>query len=247
MIQYIKNTTDLLPLFSYQISQYMIKSLLFRKQGKVDKTENSAMITWGPSLLLGGVFSDEIGMILKEQLQNQKNTRFIYAPDGEWKSYVENITFGKLENKQIHLYKHNNLVESNCLTENLFIFEITKDWLQSDQSNLIKNEIYSYLSVDDFLQNGYGLTLVIDGKVCGYCLSEYSIDNECAINIWVDEHYRRLGYAKMMTQIFLHHGKSKGRQIYWGCTSDNIPSNKLAQATGFTLSSRLKYYEWQPI
>jgi len=221
--------------------------LLFRKQGKVDIAANGAMITWGPSLLLGGEFSDEIGEMMKAKLLSQKNTCNIYAPEGKWKSYIENIPFGKTQEKQVNLYHHNNLNETSCRIKHPSIVEITKDWLQSDLSNLIKNEIYSYLSVDDFLQNGYGLALVIDNKICGYCLSEYSIDDECAISIWINEKYRGLGYAKMMTQIFLQHGKNKKWQIYWSCMSDNIPSNKLAQTVGFTLSLYIKYHEWQSI
>lgn len=57
-------------------------------------------------------------------------------------------------------------------------------------TQLITNELYSYINVEDFFQNGFGLALVIDNTVYGYCLSEYSIDNECGINIWVDEKYR---------------------------------------------------------
>jgi len=244
-MQYNKDASDILALFSYQISQYMIKSLLFRKQAKIDIAENSAMITWGPSLIIGGEFSDAIGEVLKAKLRNQKNPCYIYSPEGEWKSYVKNMFVGYLEEKQINLYQYNGLIESEYKNENPYIVQTTKEWFQGNSSNLIKTEIYSYLSVEDFLENGFGLALIIDGKVCGYCLSEYSIDNECAISIWVDEKYRGLGYAKMMTKLFLQHSRHKNWNVFWGCGSDNTASNKLAQATGFALTSCLKYFEWK--
>ena len=245
MIQYKKDALDILPLFSYQISQYMIKSLLFRKQGKIVRAENSAMITWGPSIIIGGEFSNVIGKVLRAKLRNQEGPCYIYSPEVEWKYYIEDTFAGNLEEKQTNLYQHNGLIDASYQTESPYIIQTTKEWFRSDLSDSIKNEIYSYISIDDFLQNGFGLALVIDNKVCGHCLSEYSIDNECAISIWIDEKYRRHGYAKMMTQLFLHHNKHKNWKVFWGCGSDNAPSNKLAQATGFILSSGLKYYEWK--
>jgi len=245
MIQYKKDATDVLSLFSYQISQYMIKSLLYRKKAKIERTENSALITWGPSLIIGGEFSGEMCKILEAKLQNQLNPCWIYMPDGEWKSYIESTFSGNIKEKQVNLYRHNRLADASYKTENPLIVRATREWFQSDLSTLIKNEIYSYVSVDDFLQNGFGLVLVIDDTVCGYCLSEYSIDNECAISIWVDEKHRKQGYAKMMTRLFLHYNKDKNWNVYWGCESDNMPSNKLAQITGFELISSLKYYEWK--
>ena len=244
MIQYAKDSTDILPLFSYQISQYMIKSLLFRKKGKLDRADNSAMITWGPSLIIGGEFSDTISEALKSKLQNNRGPYWIYSPEGEWKSFVEATFAGHLEEKQVNLYKYDESNVTNYQPENSYIVQVTGEWLQSGLSSTIKNEIYSYTSIDDFLQNGFGLALVINNKLCGYCLSEYGIDNECAISIWVDEEYRRLGYAKKMTQLFMHHGMNKNWSVFWGCEADNIPSNKLAKLTGFTFSSSLKYYEW---
>ncbi|MCL1842644.1 MAG: GNAT family N-acetyltransferase [Defluviitaleaceae bacterium] len=245
MIQYKKDVTDVLPFFSYQISQYMIKSLLYRKNAKIERTENSALITWGPSLIIGGEFSGEMCKMLRTKLQNQVSPCWIYSPDGEWKLYIESTFSSNLKEKQVNLYQHNGLIDASYQTENSHIIQTTREWFQSDLSTLIKNEIYSYVSVDDFLQNGFGLILVINDKVCGYCLSEYSIDNECAISIWIDEKHREQGYAKMMTRLFLHHNKDKNWNVFWGCESDNMPSNKLAQTTGFEIVSSLKYYEWK--
>ena len=245
MIQYKKDVTDVLPFFLYQISQYMIKSLLYRKKAKIERTENGALIIWGSSLIIGGEFSGEMRKMLETKLQNQVNPCCIYSPDGKWKSYIESTFSNNIVEKQDNLYRHNGLVDTSYKIENPHIIHATGEWFQSDLSNLIKNEIYSYVSVDDFLQNGFGLVLVIDDKVCGYCLSEYSIDNECAISIWIDEKHRGQGYAKMMTQLFLYHNKDKNWNVFWGCESDNTPSNKLAQTTGFELISAVKYYEWK--
>ena len=118
MVQYEKHDGDILSLFSYHKSQYFIKSLLFRKQCKIDMVDGSAIITWGPSLIIGGEFSDVAGEMLKAELENSKSPRYIYAPEGKWERYIENTFFGNLTKKQINSYRHNNSVEINCHTDN---------------------------------------------------------------------------------------------------------------------------------
>ena len=243
MIKYLRSTNDILPLFSYLGSQYMIKSLLFRKKGQIDVVENCAMITWGPSLIIGGEFTEMMCETLKIILQNSSGNHYIYCPSGKWESFIRDTK--SISEKQINLYHHSEKCTINNQTEH--IFQITESWLQLGLHNaqLVKDEMYSYNTTEDFIKNGFGLALVIDGLVCGYCLSEYSIDNECAINIWVDEKFRKLGYAKAMTALFLQHGKSKNWNVFWACDSDNLPSNRVAKSSGFSIHSKQNYFEWK--
>jgi RimJ/RimL family protein N-acetyltransferase len=247
MVQYPKDDAKILSLFSYINSQYMIKSLLFRKQPIVETFDNNAMITWGPSLIIGGAFSNKLFKLLITKIKNSKFSVYIYLPKSEWESAVEKEFGNTLITKHINLYQHQNPDIVHFREVLPGIVPITADWLKHSIKNaqLVKDELYSYISDDDFLQNGFGLALVIDDVVCGYCLSEYSIDNECAINIWVDENYRGIGYAKMMTELFLQHSKNKNWNVFWGCTSDNLPSNKVAQSTGFIIHSTQKYFKYK--
>lgn len=249
MIQYENSARDFLPLYSYLNSQNLVKSLLFRKQGKLIVAEDSAIIIWGPCFMIGGEFSESIGENLKTSLQNSETTCYIYSPEGEWKSYIDHTFSGNVMTKYVNLYQANTINEMDCQTNLQYIVPITDTWLERGlpNSQLIKDELYSYLTMDDFFQNGFGLALVINDAVCGYCLSEYSIDNECGIHIWVDEKYRGLGYAKVMTRQFLRHSKSNNWKVFWGCDSDNIPSNKVALSSGFVFHSRQSYFEWEKL
>jgi RimJ/RimL family protein N-acetyltransferase len=248
MILYDNATDDILSLFSYFGAQYMIKSLLFRKQAKIIVAENSAMIIWGPSFIIGGEFSQSMSETLNEALHNSKTTHYINSPEGEWKSYITSTFSGNLVSKYINLYQADGIHEMDCQTNPQYITPITRTWfeLALPNSQHIKDELYSYTSEEDFFQNGFGLALVIDGIVCGYCLSEYSIDNECAITIWVDPKYRGLGYAKTMTNQFLMHNNNNWN-IFWACNSDNIPSNRVALSSGFVLHSKQSYFEWKKL
>lgn len=245
MLQYDNITKDILYLYAHHSSQYMIKSLLFRKQAKVIFDGNGSMILWGPSVIIGGEFSQSISIDLKTLLQDSESPCYIYSPDGEWKSYIENTFSGNIKEKEIKLYQANKISELDCQINTQYITPITKKWLESNLSNsqLIREQLYSYTTEEDFFQNGFGLALVIDDEVCGYCLSEYSIDNECAINIWVDEKYRGLGYAKTMTNLFLRHSKKSNWKVFWACELDNIPSNKVVLSSGFVLHSTQQYFK----
>jgi RimJ/RimL family protein N-acetyltransferase len=247
VIQYDNVTKDILSLYTYFNYQNLLKSLLFRKQAHLTVSENSSMLIWGPSIIIGGEFSQTISKNLQTLLQKSETPRYINLPEGEWNSYINHLYPNKLRDKQINLYQTHKLSEMNFQTNAQYITPITKTLLERNLPNtqLITNELYSYINVEDFFQNGFGLALVIDNTVYGYCLSEYSIDNECGINIWIDEKYRGLGYAKTMTNLFLKYCQKSKWKAYWACASNNEPSNKVALSSGLILHSTQHYYEWE--
>ena len=205
---------------------------------------SSAMLIWGPGYMIGGEFSDAIAEMLSAKLKISHKSCQIFVPDGEWKSYIENTFRERLAEKRINLYRHNKRARSNGHEKSQYIVQITDEWFKLDLPNTqqIKNELYSYFSVEDFLHSGFGLALVSDDEVCGFCIRTYSIDNECSMNVWVAEKHRGLGYAKMLTNRFLAHEANKNWNIFWSCSPDNIASNKTARSCGFVLHSNINFY-----
>ena len=118
----------------------------------------------GSKFMIGGEFSKSISENLKTLLQNSETTRYIYSPEGEWKSYIEHTFSDNLMNKQINQYQANTISEMDCQTNLQYIFPITDIWFERGlpNSQLIKYKLYSYLTMEDFFQNGFGLALVID-------------------------------------------------------------------------------------
>ena len=247
MIQYDNDTKDILSLYTYFNYKNLLKSLLVRKLGNLTVAENSSMILWGPNIFIGGEYSYTISKNLHTLLQNTKTPRYINMPVGEWNSYINHLYPNNLRDKRINLYQTHNKSEMIYQTNAQYITPITKALLERNLPNtqIITDELYSYINVEDFLQNGFGLALVINNTVYGYCLSEYSIDNECGINIWVDEKYRGLGYAKTMTNLFLTYCHRSKWKAFWACTSDNEASNRVALSSGLILHSTQHYYEWE--
>jgi len=234
------------PLFHNCLYQNLIQSLLLRRQGRItlSDTSRSAMIAWGPSLFIGGEFSDSFGDAVISEVGASDTPRFLNYPDDTWRDFLEHTFSGRLTDGYHHLYHAAAADRTVSYTEEPCIVPVTRELLARQLPGMacLTDELYSYTDMEDFYRNGYGLALLLDGHISGYCLSEYSINNSHGINIWVDEPYRRSGYAKRMTRAFLQHCQALGQDAYWVCNADNIPSGKTAVSSGFTLKSAGHYF-----
>jgi RimJ/RimL family protein N-acetyltransferase len=101
----------------------------------------------------------------------------------------------------------------------LFLQELRNDWRpylprgftlrpadRKSRDPLIKNPDFltdemcsERESVEDFLQTSFGLCLVHDHEIGGWCLSEYNHADGCEIGIATSPPYQRRGFATLMT------------------------------------------------
>jgi GNAT superfamily N-acetyltransferase len=89
-------------------------------------------------------------------------------------------------------------------------------------------------SVEDFLQNSFGICAIYDNEIAGMCLSEYNCQDRCEVGIITLEAYRRRGLATAMTHALIEHALHRGiTQIGWHCYARNIPSVATAIKVGF--------------
>jgi GNAT superfamily N-acetyltransferase len=91
-------------------------------------------------------------------------------------------------------------------------------------------------SVVDFLAKSFGLVLLHEHAVAGWCLSEYNLGHRCEVGIAVDEPFRRRGLATLLGRAFARQSLAAGvSEIGWHCRRDNAASCATARALGFTL------------
>jgi len=234
-------------LYRYYIYSNLTQSLLARKKGNlIFLPENDgAVLLWGPSVFIGGDFSKANGEKFISILGDFDSPRYLYYPNDAWRSFIQNTFGSKLKDIYLHVYQADFAKINEYQEKAECILPVTRDFIAQHfpHTELITDELYSYTDMEDFFQNGYGLALVMDGEVSGFCLGEYSVDNSHGINIWIDERYRRLGYAKKMVNAFLMHCREQNQNAYWACNADNIQSNKVAVASGFVLKSTMHYFE----
>lgn len=125
------------------------------------------------------------------------------------------------------------------LPEGFSMHWITPEFLASDIAGLdaVREEMCSERSsVDDFLAYSFGVCPVCEGKVAGWCMSEYNTGTRCEIGIATLEKHQRKGIATLVTRFFLAEARRRGYdRVGWDCWAGNIPSAATARKAGFTL------------
>ncbi len=89
-------------------------------------------------------------------------------------------------------------------------------------------------SGEDYLARSFGVSVLHEGEIAGWCLSEYNTGDRCEIGIETVEEYQRRGLATAMTCAFVEHAWQLGyRHIGWDCIAWNEPSWRTALKAGF--------------
>jgi RimJ/RimL family protein N-acetyltransferase len=93
-------------------------------------------------------------------------------------------------------------------------------------------------SVEDFLAKSFGLCLIKDGALVGWCLSEYNNSQGCEVGIEINEDYQKQGLGSALASAFAQLAQERGiKRIGWHCWKDNLPSVALAKKLGFELAA----------
>ncbi len=104
-------------------------------------------------------------------------------------------------------------------------------------------------SVDEFLARSFGLCLLCQDSVAGWCLSEYNLGERCEVGIaTLDEHQRR-GLGAWLARTFLHQTYERGvRRVGWHCWADNVASGRTALRAGLTLAgASTVFWSWSNV
>ncbi len=71
-----------------------------------------------------------------------------------------------------------------------------------NRDELIEEMHSERASVDDFLKHSFGVCLLYEGAVAGWCLSEYNLEERCEVGIATAEPYRMRGLATIQGLFF---------------------------------------------
>lgn len=98
-------------------------------------------------------------------------------------------------------------------------------------------------SVEDFLEHSFGVCLLHNRNVAGWCLSEYNLDDRCEVGIATAEAFRQRGLATLQGQAFFALARRNGiRYIGWHCWASNQPSVKTALRLGLKPAKTYDFY-----
>ncbi len=65
-------------------------------------------------------------------------------------------------------------------------------------------------SVEDFLQRSFGVCLLHDETIVGFCLSEYNFAGRCEVGVWTAESHRQRGLGKLMSLALVEQALQRG-------------------------------------
>jgi RimJ/RimL family protein N-acetyltransferase len=91
-------------------------------------------------------------------------------------------------------------------------------------------------SLSQFLTHGFGFCLSHHHEIIAWCTAEYVSGMQCGIGIETLPSYRNQGCATVLASTFVNYCLHKGMNPHWDSWTDNIPSIRVAEKVGFTLT-----------
>ncbi|BCJ96175.1 hypothetical protein acsn021_37440 [Anaerocolumna cellulosilytica] len=121
--------------------------------------------------------------------------------------------------------------------------------MRSELENVDKiiNWIYeNWISKEFFLENGFGICLIIGNTIVSWSLSENVFNDECEIGIETDDRFRRKGYGTITVSQAVNYCKSRGiKVVAWHCRNNNMGSYKIVEKLNFKkILTYSTYHAW---
>ena len=162
-----------------------------------------------------------------------------YSPE-IWSSIIDTI-FGPLEqNVDRRIYcALSDGSSASCppVPTGFALRQIDQQLLDSKVGHLdlVFEEILGgWLSIDTFLERGFGFAMLHGTSVVCWCTSEYVSEERCGMGIETVEDYQGRGIATTVGAQVAKQAKGLGLRPYWDCWEDNKPSIRVAEKLGFT-------------
>lgn len=135
----------------------------------------------------------------------------------------------------------------------LYQWENSYDWMNSQSYNPLSKEfIKSYIiKSSDHLSHNSDLTMIIQHKSMGpigyvQILDYSAVSRRAAVGVFIDEKFRRNGWAMKSLNILINYAFSKLniRMLYARIMDNNSISKKLFVSIGFVYVGCIPEWEW---
>jgi GNAT superfamily N-acetyltransferase len=183
------------------------------------------------------------GTVYPELRANQGWGFQLFFSDG-WQPVIENDilqSFRRIlaprQYYEINLGDSRSAPSHSAVPEGFEIQPVTRELLQNPTigglDELAEEMCSERPTVEDFLARSFGVCLLHQNRVSGWCLSEYNLGTRCEVGIAVDEAHRQRGLATQLGLAFFEQARRNGlSQIGWHCWTRNTPSSATAVRLG---------------
>jgi len=163
----------------------------------------------------------------------------LHYPSEKWEPLIKAMLINKFPIKSQRSYYANKAVRHEMpKAPGGFSFRfVNQDLLSEKWQNLefLTEEMCSEReSVQDFLAKSFGLCIVKEDLIVGWCLSEYNTGHRCEIGIATLADYRRSGLGTLMARAFIEMARMRDfARLGWHCATSNIGSSATALKASF--------------
>lgn len=92
----------------------------------------------------------------------------------------------------------------------------------------------SWKSFEHFLKDGFAYYIQDAGQnIVSGCITKFVTSSGCELGVGTHEHYRRRGFATIVTCATVEEALKRGLTVIWECYHGNVPSIKTNQKVGF--------------
>lgn len=126
------------------------------------------------------------------------------------------------------------------LTQNYEIVQTNKKIYEEASGSVIPS--YFWNTVDDFINNGIGFSLLCNKKLAATAYSAFVHDNKLELGIETIPEFRGKGFAQLVCSRLIDYCIEKDFEPVWACRLENIGSYRLAEKLGFEIYKEIPYY-----
>lgn len=152
-----------------------------------------------------------------------------------------NKEFEKLQNLA-YVFNHNKFDRSDIseykLPEGFSLRKIDRDIIEKDSGQHLKANILGdfWISVETFLELGFGYCILNGNEVIAACFSGY-VSDEChdIVICTYDKENREKGFGTMAAKDYVEYCIQNGLIPFWCTTDDNFSSQRVSEKCGFEL------------
>lgn len=247
-------------LFARSVIEHKITGKIF-----VDEPENPktfyVLHPYGMSLLFGDCNNERFNDAFKRYALNLDNARNkderMQVFPFEWDRVLADLFGdnlvkagerpGKIELGSRLNFKFNKEKYSDSKKNNLFsdssIKIVRTDKKAFEEMTGLVVPFRFWNDANDFLNNGVGFSLYIDGRLASTGFSAYIHGDKLELGIETREEFRGKGLAYITCSALIDYCRQNGLEPVWACGADNTGSRVLAQKLGFEPLGEISYYK----
>lgn len=256
----IKHIIDIIPintLFARSVIEHKVNGKIY--VNCLDNPHSAYIVhSYGMSLLCGDWTNDEFNQAIAQyalnpQQDGRTEVEWLQAYPQEWHSFLDELV-DKANQLPVATIEQHTRINFRFNTElylkqkphlqadtNIQIIRTTEDTLTSMKGSVIP--AYFWKSVQDFLDNAIGFSVLYEGKHASTAFSSFIHTPQLEIGIETTPEFHGRGMAYIACSALIDYCLQNNLEPVWACRGSNHGSYHLAYKLGFGKTQERPFYK----